>query len=87
MKLDAGGKQGRHGWAAISGAQSTPGHHSATASRALKGGLLITTEVNWLQLPPNGPGEVQEDCSPALRASEDSPQEGGATNGWGPPRP
>lgn len=31
-------------------------------------------------------GEVQEGCSPVLRASEDSPQEGGATPKPGPPR-
>lgn len=44
---------------------------------------MITKEVNWLQLPPNGLREVQDDCSPTLRASEDSPQEGGAAQRLG----
>lgn len=87
MKPDAGGKQGSHGWAAVSGAQSTPGRHSATASRGLKGGLLITTEVNWLQLPPNGPGEVQETGVQHSEHLRTALKREGPPNGWGPPRP
>lgn len=48
---------------------------------------MITTEVNWLQLPPNGPGEVQETGVQHSEHLRTALKREGPPNGWGPPRP